>query len=437
MEHKVEEVKLKCGAKGLLIDVPGAPVFCMELWFRAGNATVKDPKKFEAAHIMEHMAFGANSQHKSSAEVSRYIKKYGAYSNAWTGLNYLSYVRVCPDFDWQRILKQLVVQVTTPKFLEKEFKSEFGNVQEEFRGRANDRWGELGSVMNQRFGWSYSQTDLERLELMNNVELKDIKDHYKRTHGAENAVFFVAGNLGDSKDEIIAELEGLSALPKTGQFKLEPFPKISKYEKPVVIPKSDVSNIYFSLEFYAKDMVGHDRMDINLNLSALCRILASGDHSRIYGKARENGLVYGLWCSRGSDESGFYYFEVYCQVGVENIEKVIDLISKELKDIAAKGPTVKEVKEAATSMKGSRRMSNQTAGEIMNWYSGWYTSYEKEKLLDYDKSEEDYDKINSELIKELFSNLIKTKKWGAGFLGNVTEAQAKKWNKKLAEIFED
>ena len=91
MEHKVEEVKLKCGAKGLLIDVPESPVYCMEIWFRAGDATVRDPERFEAAHIMEHMACGANAQHNSMQEVSRYIEKNGAYSNAFTGRDYLGY----------------------------------------------------------------------------------------------------------------------------------------------------------------------------------------------------------------------------------------------------------------------------------------------------------------------------------------------------------
>lgn len=437
MEHKVEEVKLKCGAKGLLIDVPDAPVFCMEIWFRAGDSTVKDYKKYETAHIMEHMAFGANKQHKSSVEVDRYIKKYGAYSNAWTGRNYLAYLRVCPDFDWERILKQLVIQVTTPKFLEEEFESEFGNVQEEFRGRANNKWGELSSVMNQRFGWKNSETDLERLSLMENVELADIKEHYSRTHGADNAVFFIAGNLADNKARITKVLEGLQNLPKTKRFKLSKYPDVKRYKNPVVIPKQDVNNVYFSLEMFAKLDEQVDMLDTNLNLGALSDIFSNGDHSRIYGYARKKGWVYGLWCSKSSDENGMYSFEVYCQVGKENIGDLLGLIVRTYKDVKKNGVKKSEVEEAVMAMRGGRRMDNQTAAGIMNWYSGWYTSYESEKLRSYDDSEKNYDKVSREAIGELFTRLIKTKKWGAGFLGNVTEEDAKKWNAKLAEIFED
>ncbi len=437
MEHTVEEVKLKCGAKGLLIDVPQAPVFVMELWFRGGYSKVKDYKKYEAAHIMEHLAFGANSQHKNVAEVDRYIKKYGAYSNAWTGTDYLAYVRICPDFDWSRLLEQLVVQVTTPKFLEKEFKSEFGNVQEEFRGRANNKWGELSAVMNQRFGWEYCETDQKRLKLMENVKLKDIKEHYKRTHSADNAVFFVAGNLSGKKKEIIRILEGLKDLPEGGRFMLSEYPGIKSYNTPVVIPKKEVDNVYFSMEMHANSSGPMDMLDINLNLGALSDVLAKGDHSRIYGYARQKGWVYGLWCSSVSNRSGAYSFEIYCQVGKENIDNLLNLIVKTYKDVKLKGLKESEVEEAVMAMKGGRKMDNQTVNDVASWYAGWYTSFEEENLRDYDASEKRYDEINKDVIQDLFLNLIKTKKWGAGFLGNVTEKDAKKWNAKLAKIFED
>lgn len=436
MEHKVEEVKLKCGAKGLLIDTPDAPVFVMELWFRAGDSKVKNPLKFETAHIMEHMALGANAQHASKKDVDRYIDKYGAYSNAWTGRDYLAYVRVCPDFDWERILKQLVVQATTPKFLEKEFKAEFGNVEEEMRLRTNNHWDEIFQVMNQEFGFTYSDTWMQRLEKMQKVKLSDIREHYERTHGAKNLVFFVAGNLSKERDKILGILEGLDSLPDTERFKLSPYPKIKNYVKPVIIKKTDVPNVYFNFEVHATDgSLGQQYL--GANLAVLSKILGDGDHSRIYGKARQKGLVYSLGCSRGMSENGEYEFYTYAQVGHENINKLIELIVVEYKKLIKVGLSKEEVAEAVESMKGGMRMDNQTASSIMHWYSGWYTAAEKEQLLHYEDVDSWYDEVTPESIQELFLNLIKTKKWGAGFLGNVTEKDAKKWNAKLAEIFED
>ena len=62
MKHIIEEVKLKSGARGLLIDAPGSSVLNTHFTFRAGNRFTASHDIYEVAHLMEHMAFGANSQ---------------------------------------------------------------------------------------------------------------------------------------------------------------------------------------------------------------------------------------------------------------------------------------------------------------------------------------------------------------------------------------
>ena len=55
MIHKVHEVSLDNGAKGLFIHIPDASVMSFEINFRAGEYLV-DRKKSETPHIMEHLA---------------------------------------------------------------------------------------------------------------------------------------------------------------------------------------------------------------------------------------------------------------------------------------------------------------------------------------------------------------------------------------------
>ena len=437
MEHKVEEVKLKCGAKGLLIDVPGAPVFCMEIWFRAGDAYTESKEKQETAHIMEHLAFGANSKQGSSSEVYRFISKNGADLNASTSRNYLSYQIYSPDFDWERLLKQLVMQITTPKFLEKEFKAEFGNVQEEMHLRSNNKWVELGSLMAQKFGWDYSDTYPQRLQLMKNVVWEDIKNHYVKTHKAKNAVFFISGDLKDEKTKILSILEGIGKLETGSKPKLPEDSIITGYpNSPVVAIKNDVPNIYFSIEMYASFRDAR-REIVETQIEVLNKVLTGGFHSRIFGKAREMGIIYDMGSNENTYRSNLYMLDIYAQVSNENMEKLLDLIVAEMRDVYKNGLTKAEVEEAVLSSKGSLRMSNQTAGRILGWYRSTYLNDEEEKVYDFDLVDGWYDEVTPESIHKLFINLIKTKKWGAGFLGNVTEKDAKKWNAKLAEIFED
>ena len=60
MKHSVEEITLKNGARGLLIDVPGASVMSTRVQFRAGMLYARNKYVYEIPHVVEHLAFGAN-----------------------------------------------------------------------------------------------------------------------------------------------------------------------------------------------------------------------------------------------------------------------------------------------------------------------------------------------------------------------------------------
>ena len=64
MKHNVEEIELKNGARGLLIDVPNASVMTTKVLFRGGMRYAKSPEVYEIAHVVEHLSFGANSVYK-------------------------------------------------------------------------------------------------------------------------------------------------------------------------------------------------------------------------------------------------------------------------------------------------------------------------------------------------------------------------------------
>ena len=78
MKHSIEEIKLKSGARGVLIDAPGSGVMNIRVIFRAGNKFVKKPEIYEVAHLMEHMAFGRNAEYKDEQAYESEFTKNGA-----------------------------------------------------------------------------------------------------------------------------------------------------------------------------------------------------------------------------------------------------------------------------------------------------------------------------------------------------------------------
>ena len=78
MKHSVEEVKLKNGAEGLLIDIPNASVMTTRVHFRGGMRYAKNPSVYEIAHVVEHLSFGANAKYKDEKAYEAEFTKNGA-----------------------------------------------------------------------------------------------------------------------------------------------------------------------------------------------------------------------------------------------------------------------------------------------------------------------------------------------------------------------
>src|ERR1700685_2689599 len=169
MKHKVTEITLKNGAKGVLIHVPDASVMTFDFNFRAGEYLVK-PDKWEVPHLMEHVLLGANELIPRARDFQAELEKNGAYSNAATGVYDITYEAECADFEWDRVLGLLLISIARPLFLEEEFKAEFGNVQEEMAARSNNHFRRLSLEMREALGL-IAKTDIERLELMSNVHV--------------------------------------------------------------------------------------------------------------------------------------------------------------------------------------------------------------------------------------------------------------------------
>jgi len=205
MKHTVTEIELKNGARGLLVNVPGATVMDFEFNFRAGEYLV-DKTKWEVPHLMEHVLLGANEFIPRARLFQAEFEKNGAANNASTGLYHINYEAECADFEWQRILELMITAISKPLFLSDEFKAEYGNVKDELTARSNNHFRTLSLSLREAHGL-LAMTDRERLRHIRNVKRKDLIEHYSNTHTAKNLRFVIAGNLNGRMNEIKKMLE--------------------------------------------------------------------------------------------------------------------------------------------------------------------------------------------------------------------------------------
>ena len=364
MKHTVEEIQLKNGAKGLLIDVPGASVMATRIQFRAGMMYAKNHNVYELPHLVEHLAFGANAKYKDEQEFEAEFTKNGAYHNAWTSDISVCYETECADFEWDRIMELQRVSIAEPRFNEEELKSEKSNVRSELTGYMNDYYRLLWPRVQQAVGEDILDLS-ERLKTISNIELKDIREHYRRTHTAKNMLFIIAGKIHGRKHKIIRELEDWP-LKEGEKFEI-PIADLHSSEA-VSIRRKDATNITFGFS-----LVTPRHLDIKevYAMNCLNHILNGTMNSRIFGTARKRGLVYGMGSAVASNAHSTYW-DFEGEVTEENAEKLFTLIQTELMKALNGEVSEADFEAAKLYALGRFQMGAQTVGQIADYYAENY-----------------------------------------------------------------
>ena len=364
MKHTTTEVRLKNGAQGLLIDVPGATVMSFQFQFRAGNRYVESQDVYETAHIMEHMAFGANARFKNEHAYEAEFTKNGAYHNAYTSDLSMVYVADCADFEWDRILELQQVAICEPRFNQAELEAEKGNVKSELTGYLNNHNRVLWPKIQQLLGEDV-YTYWQRLQTLSQVTLKDIREHHKRTHTTDNMRFVIAGKLDGRKAQIQRALESWE-LPRGERFEV-PKDELTS-GNPTLIRRKEASNLTFGWSMTIPRELNDQEAEA---MSCLDQILTGTMHSRIFGAARKKGLAYGIF----SDTSvGFHdsSWDFGGQVNLETADALFDIIVREVKAVMDGKITEEELDAAKSYALGRHQMGAQTVAQISSFYAGRY-----------------------------------------------------------------
>jgi predicted Zn-dependent peptidase len=428
MKHTVYQIKLKNGNRGLLIHVPDASVMTYDINFRAGDY-LTEPGKWEAAHIMEHVLLGANQLIPKARTFQAEFEKNGAYSNASTSSYDITYEAECADFEWDRILDLLLVAITKPLFLKEEFEAEFGNVREELTGRSNNHFRHLSLALRQAYGFAM-KTDQERLKLMDNVTLEDIRKHYKKTHTTTNMRFVIAGHLPPERRAAIKKIMGAVDLPE-GDGRLElPDEVPHSLEKPLYISNTTIDNLYIYFDAFMPRRLREPEVDA---LGLINTMLTETLYSRILGAAREKGLIYGMSSGFGQtkDSSGWWFG---AQVMQKNVPALFDIIVREMKAVFKGQLNDDDVQSAKQYSLGRFQRSGQTVGGTSAGYS--YRYFFDDVIDDYYKVPERIKAVSRNRIVKVTNEIFEPKIWGIGVLGNCGEAFAEELQTHIAKLWD-
>lgn len=425
MKHTVEEIRLKNGARGLLIDVPDATTMSMQFHFRAGDRYAKSKRIEQVAHLSEHMAFGANAKFRSESDFEFEFTKNGAYHNAYTSDLSMVYEAYCADFEWERVLDLQRLAICKPRFNETELTAEKGNVRSELTNYLNNYNRLMLPRVQQALGedvLTYNQS----IKTINNVTLADVREHHRRTHTTCNMRFIIAGKLLGRKAGIRRQLEDFE-LAEGEHFEV-PHDELKK-ANPTIIRRKDATNLTFGLFMVLPRQMTNEELNAMYYLN---HILTGTTHSRIFGTARQQGLAYnvGSYAGTSAYDSGW---DITGQVNHESAIGLFDIIVRELRRVLDGKIEQGDIDAAKSFALGRYQMGAQTVSQISNFYTSRY--FMDDFIEDYDKVPEMIKNVKIECMVNTARNFMKENKWVLAAVSSGDKQALVELNDKLEPLF--
>lgn len=337
------------------------------------------------------------------------------------------YVADCADFEWQRILKLQQVAICQPRFNNAELDAEKGNVRSELTGYLNNHSRVLWPKIQQLLGEEIL-TYWQRIQTINNVTLKDIKEHYKRTHTADNMRFVIAGKLHGRRKEIIRMLEEWELEP--GERFEVPRDELSS-GNPTIIRRKEASNITFGLSLMVPRELNDDELEA---MNCLDHILTGTMHSRIYGAARAKGLAYGIF---SDTTAGFYdsSWDFGGQVNHDTAGRLFDIIVREIKAVVEGGLEEDELEAAKSYALGRYQMGAQTVSQISGFYTNRY--FADGVVKDYEKAPDAIRAVTCKQMVDTAKLFLEANTWVLAAVTSEEKDEIVDLNDRLTKLFPD
>ena len=402
----VQQTILPSGLKIITETVPTVRSAAVGYWVATGSRDEEIPEA-GAAHFLEHLLFKGTPT-RTAMEISSSLEAVGGDINAFTTQEYTCFHAKVLDRDMKLVIDTLSDMLTSSNVTNEDVDQERNVVLEEISMHedepnelAYDNWSQtlLGDQPIGRpiIGTRKSITEMTRTQ---------VYGFFKKYYSPERTIISIAGNIDHdvAVKMIVDSLKGTD-WDKSGVKPLEP-----RTSKPLPTVGSGIKIVKKDTEqaHIVWGVPGLDRHDEKRYIIAvLSAAVGGGMSSRLFQEIREKrGLVYTVY-SFAHHYTGTGIFGVYAGTTKEKVNEVVEIIKKELADVAANGITEEELERGKGALRGglvlgleetNARMTRIAKGELL------YGEY-----MSLDDTLSKIDAVSIEDIKALAAQLFTQK----------------------------
>jgi predicted Zn-dependent peptidase len=330
------------------------------MWVNAGSRD-ESPAQAGYSHFIEHMFFKGTAT-RSATDISREIDALGGEMNAFTTRETTTFYVKVLDQHLPQALDLLSDLFHRSRFGPKEIEKEKQVVLEEIRmvqDDPEDLVHELhtGLVMGRH---PLSRPILGQEATIARLRRRDLLDYIDTHYRPQEMVLAVAGNFDRRRlEQTMARTFGKHRPPMSIEPRKRWPPEICGG---VVTKRKPLEQVHLCVGL--KGIAGGHKD--RYAAYALNSVLGGSVSSRLFQEIREKrGLAYSIYSFLSGYSDGGT-ITVYAGTRAKEVERVLDLVCREIRRMAAHGIEREELKRTKDQMKGSLMLSLESSHSRMN-----------------------------------------------------------------------
>lgn len=367
------------------------------------------------SHFIEHMMFKGTKRRPTTKLISSEIDAAGAEWNAFTSKEWTLYYIKIDASKLEMAADMLEDMLFHSLFDEKEFQREKGVINEELRmyedTPTRDVQEEFELIMHENSPLAYKIGG--HPNIINALTRKQMITYRDRFYTHEKMVIGVAGAVTPKQVQFVEKLFGSRGKKGKPQSFDPSRPGTAAHNVRLKFKSTDQVHVALGFPAYKKD-------DTRMNaLSLLQNIMGGTMSSRLFIEVRERrGLAYRVRTDvEGYRDCGNTY--IHAGLHTERVDEALKVIVAELKKVASKGVTARELDYAKGNVRGSTILSLEDSSAVGQYF------VEQQLLLGKIKTPEErlkeYEAVTREDIKRVAKEIFDFKRAKMSVIGPFEE----------------
>ncbi len=373
---KIKKTIFANGARIITERVAHTKSVSLGIWVNTGSRDELD-KERGMFHLIEHMIF-KGTKNRSAIQIAKDLDIMGGFSNAFTGKEQTCFHARVLDKHLQSLTHLLSDIFINSIFAEKDLELEKAVVLQEICMMEDTPDDYVNVLFDQGFweGDPLGRPILGTKETVSKITKKEILDYVSQFYSPNRVVIAAAGNV--DHDLLVEYFRPFFERIPDQDSSLPKRPSASTTPTVISYPK-ELEQVHICLGAQASSLSGEGRFT-ELIFST---ILGGNMSSRLFQEIREKrGLAYAIY-SHISAYTDTGVIRIYVATDKGEINRVLELIEKQIKGIQGGGLTADDIAGAKEYLIGGILLAAENTGSMMirlarnEFIFGRYISYEE------------------------------------------------------------